>query len=283
MTLQALFKEPLAHFFVLGAILFVVYGAFNQGAVEAPDEINVDNARITALTTQFQRVWQRQPTAEELDGLIENWVREEVLYREGLAMNFERDDPVIRRRIAQKVSFMTDAVVDDNPDDAVLNAWLEENKERYRIEPVMTLRQAYIDPGRHAEDLDTFIEQLHDRLKASDSLASGDSTLLPDALDEVSTSELARRFGKDFAESVKDLPVGEWSGPVQSGFGLHFVLVSEKTSGRDALLDDVRSAVERDVVAARREEAEEAIYQSMRQRYRIVVADDATKLASGAK
>jgi hypothetical protein len=280
---KAIVKEPLTHFFLLGAVLFVIYGVLNQGSVSAPDEIVVDNARISALTTQFQRVWQRKPTAGELDSLIENWVREEVLYREGLAMNFERDDPVIRRRIAQKVAFMSDAIVDDNPDDVVLDTWLQENPDRYRLEPVLTVQQVYIDPGRHAEDLDGYIESLHGKLLDNDTAAIGDATLLPRAMAEVSLSELERRFGRKFAESVNEIPVGEWSGPVQSGFGLHFVYVSSRIPGREATLEEVRGAVERDVVAARREDAEEAIYQSMRERYRIVIPDDATTLASGAQ
>ena len=107
--LRRILREPLLHFLLLGALLFWLYGALNRGALDAPGEIVVDRARVENIAAQFQRTWQRPPTAQELQGLIDSWVREEVYYREGLAQHLDRDDPVVRRRVAQKLAAMADA------------------------------------------------------------------------------------------------------------------------------------------------------------------------------
>jgi hypothetical protein len=125
MTVRRILREPLLHFLLLGALLFWLYGALNGGAPGAPGEIVVDRARVESLAAQFQRTWQRPPAAEEMQGMIDAWVREEVLYREGMALRLDRDDPVVRRRVAQKLAFMADAQKSVEASEAELQAWLD--------------------------------------------------------------------------------------------------------------------------------------------------------------
>jgi len=120
-NLQRIIREPLVHFFVLGAALFGLFVWLHEGALDAPDEIVVDGMRVDALRMQYERLWQRPPTETELKGLVDNWVREEVLYREGLALGLDRNDPVLRRRIAQKMSILVD------------DASYESLRERYAV------------------------------------------------------------------------------------------------------------------------------------------------------
>ena len=139
-ALSRLLREPLLHFFLLGAALFALYGWLNVGGPGAANEIVVSRGQVTSLRAQFERVWQRSPTAEEMRGLIDSWVREEIYYREGLAMGLDRDDPVVRRRIGQKVQFIIDGAIPPPPTDAQLQAWLDSHAAKYRSEGRYTVR-----------------------------------------------------------------------------------------------------------------------------------------------
>ncbi|HEY5849771.1 MAG TPA: peptidylprolyl isomerase [Lysobacter sp.] len=269
MRLQRLLREPLLHFLVLGALLFGLYGWLNRDALRSPAEVVVDRAQVQALATQFQRVWQRQPTADELRGLVDHWVREEIIFREGVAGGMERDDEVVRRRVIQKMSFMTDGMAADVPSDADLQAWLRLHGDRYRLPSRYTLQQAYFDPARHGSRLDADIEAATLALRRNPQARVGDPTLLPTALADASSDDLARTFGERFAAEVADMPDGSWAGPIVSGFGLHLVRIDSRTPGRLPQLAQVRAAVERDLLSERSREAADAFYQGLRKRYTV--------------
>jgi hypothetical protein len=281
MTARKILREPLFHFFLLGALLFAVYAVLNRNALDAPDEIRVDGARIEALRTQFERVWQRPPDPAELQGLIDNWVSEEMRYREGLALGFEADDPVVRRRVAQKVTFMTEALVDDTVSDAELADWLQEHPERYRVEPRISLRQVYFDPARHEGALEDDVSAALAELEANEHASPGDVSLLPSTIESRSLSDVVRSFGRGFASEVFELPVGAWSGPVRSGFGVHLVRVEAIVPGRAAELEEIREALARDVVAERRKEAADAFDAALRERYKVIMEDIDVSAAAG--
>jgi len=274
MTVRQIAKEPLLHFFVLGAGLFVLFAWLNRGAMQAPDEVVVDQARIDGLAAQFERVWQRPPTPEEVRGLIDGWIREEILYREGVALGLDVNDSVVRRRIAQKMAFIADGVAPAEPTAAELEEWLEAQPDRYRIEAVYSLWQVYFDPAKHDAGLPDRLRQLASTLDAAAAAPEGDATLLPAELRSAGTSEVMRTFGADFAEALADLAVGEWQGPVPSAYGLHLIRVESMTPARRPTLEDVRTAVERDWSAAQSEKMNEAFYQAVRDRYTVRIAAD---------
>jgi hypothetical protein len=255
--------------------LFALYGWVNQGAVDSPDEIVVDSNRIDTLRSEFERVWQRPPTQQELAGLIDGWVREEILYREGVALGLDRNDPVLKRRIAQRVSFMLEQVRSETPDEQALIDWLEENAEDYRFEPTYSFRQVFFDPERHAESLPDALETAREMLAdGADPAMIGDNTLLLDAMAQAPLSQISRNFGTEFAESLAGIELGSWVGPVPSAYGVHLVRVDAMTPAREATLDEVRDAVQRDLDADRRQQAEEAVFDLLRERYRVRLADD---------
>jgi len=272
--MRRLLREPLLQFAVLGALLFALYGALQRGAPAAPDEIVVERARLAHLEAQFARVWRRPPTAEERDGLVASWVREEILYREGVALGMDRDDPIVRRRIAQKMDFLAGGQAPSEPGEAELHSWLDTHPRDYRIEPTYTLRQLYFDPGRRGARLEQDLAAARLALEHGTPVA-GDTSLLPDALDAAPAAEVVRVFGSDFTRALDELPVGGWQGPVRSGYGLHLVELRERTPGRAATLAEVRPAVERDWLRARAEEANAAFYRSLRARYTVRVEAEA--------
>jgi PPIC-type PPIASE domain len=280
--LDRIIREPLVHFFVLGAALFGLFAWLHKGALDAPDEIVVDGMRVDALRMQYERLWQRPPTGTELKGLVDNWIREEILYREGLALGLDRDDPVLRRRIAQKMSFMADQADPPAPTDAELQAWLDTHPDDYRIEPTYSFRQVYFDPDRHAGSLDDAIGEVRSALaRGADAGKAGDSTMLPRAMSRASVTEVRRNFGDDFADALADVVPGSWAGPLRSVYGVHLVYVEGATPARAATLADVRAAVERDVGAAQSKRADDAFYESLRERYTVRYDDDVSFAAGG--
>ena len=273
--MRRLLQEPLLHFLILGALLFALYSRLQAGAPKTADEIVLSRGQVQSLQAQFQRVWQRPPTAEELQELVESWVREEIFYREGVAMGLDRDDPVVRRRVGQKLEFIVDGATPTPPTAAELQAWLDAHADKYQIEPRYTLTQIYFDVARHSEKLDADVAAVRRALDAGKTPA-GDPTLLPMALDDAGASEVKRIFGKELADALKAFPVGAWQGPLRSAYGVHLVKLRAAEAGRRATLDEVRAEVERDLLHARTAETNAARYQKLRARYTVRTDPTAT-------
>ena len=274
LLMQRLIHEPLAHFFVLGTILFAIFGWVNSGTQYSPGEVIIDTNRIESLRWQFERVRKRPPTEEELSSLIDSWAREEILYREGQALGIDQQDPVIRRRVAQKMSYLAEALVDTSLTDEELQAGLDDNADKYKLDARYRFRQTYIDPTRHADDLESVIASIRVALPDAHEQPPGDSTSLPSSMDNATATNIARTFGSDFAESLADVPTGEWSGPIRSTYGLHFIFIDESTPERMATLDEARAAVERDLIAQRTLTASDTLYEALKSRYTIRYSDE---------
>ena len=273
-------REPLLHFVVLGALLFVAYGWIHRGTGSA-GEIVVARAQVDSLRQQFTRSWQREPTPAELQGLIDGWVRDEALYREGRALGFDVDDPVIRRRVAQKVEFLADELTPTTPTDAELQAWLEQHADDYRVDARYSFEQVYFDPSRRRERLDADLESA-ERALARGNPVKGDGTMLPSVMTDAPAYEVVRTFGSEFATALAELRVGQWSNPVESGYGVHLVRPTSRTEGRAATLDEVREAVERDLLHDRTEQGRKRFYAALLDKYDVRVEGDDGKLRVAA-
>lgn len=278
--MKKLLREPLLHFFVAGACLFALFAWKSDDALRSPDDIIVDTMRVDALKTQFERVWQRSPTPDELQNLVENWVREEIFYREGVALGLDRNDPVLRRRVAQNMEFIAEEFVEPLSGDGELEEWFARNADDYRIDPRFSFRQVYLDPSAHGAAFEARVEEVNQVL-ASGNIPAGDVTLLPVELKDVALAEVRRTFGDAFAESLQELAVGEWAGPVASGYGLHFVHVESMQASRLPELDEVRDAAERDYVVEQTRALKDRFYETLRERYNVVY-DDNLALAKAA-
>jgi parvulin-like peptidyl-prolyl isomerase len=262
-----LLREPLLHFFAVGALLFGAYGVMHQGSANSPDEIVVSRGQLQNLQLQFERVWQRPATGEELQALIDNWVKEEIFYREGVNLGLDRDDAVVRRRIGQKLEFIVESAAPSPPTDAELQAWLDAHASDYQIEPTYSLHQVYFDPARHNK-VDSVIAAAR-RALAAGKLVAGDATMLPSSVDAVSASEAQRVFGGEFVGRLSALPVGGWQGPVPSTFGVHLVALTRHDPARLATLAEARAEVERDLSHARLQQANAAFYDKLRAKYAV--------------
>lgn len=275
-----LLREPLLHFFMVGALLFGVYGWLHGGLQSSPTEVVVSRGQVQSLQMQFERVWQRPATRDELQGLIDGWIKEEIFYREGIAMALDRDDPVVRRRVGQKLEFILDSAAPASATDAELQAWLQAHPDDYRIEPTYSLRQVFFDPARHGDKLDADIVAARRALE-SGKLVEGDTTLLPAEMNAARATEIARFFGNEFVEGLTTVAIGRWHGPMRSAFGVHLVALSERQNAGRATLNDVRAEVERDLLHARSEDAKAAVYQRLRANYRVRIDVAGTALSPG--
>jgi hypothetical protein len=264
-------REPLVHFLALGAVVFLL-SHFTVNRDDPQDgKIVVTPGKVEQLVTGFSRTWYRPPTQQELKGLVEDYIREEVLYREALAMGLDKDDTIVRRRMRQKLEFLTeDTTAAAPPTDQELQSWLDKHPDKFRVEAKMAFSQVYFNANRRGESASAAasktLAQINSPRKSIAAAKLGDATMLPHELPLSSVGEIASVFGDEFAQQIAQLETGRWTGPVQSGYGWHLVLVSERTEERSKPLSEVRDAVHREWLAARRREIVDSTYSKLREK-----------------
>jgi len=275
--MKRILREPLFQFLVIGAIVFAGYAAIqDRTATSEPDTIVVTPGRINQLAETFARTWQRPPTREELDGLVDAFVKEEVFYREGRKLGLDTDDTVFRRRLQQKMEFLMEPGTEElTPGDGELQAYLKANPDTYRIPARVAFRQIFFDPQRRGEgvsaDANAALDRLRGGLSEAETAELGDATLLPAGMPLVSVDQVAISFGSEFADALADAPAGDWAGPIASTFGVHLVRVDDRSEAREPELAEVAGAVARDWEARRRREISDKRYADLRAQYEVVV------------
>jgi hypothetical protein len=275
--MSKLLKDPLFHFLLLGVGFFGLFTLVSDDS-ETPgtkvEEIVVTQGRIESLLIQFGKVWQRPPTEEELDGLIADYVREEILYREAVAMGLDRDDTIVRRRMRQKLEFLSeDLAALAEPTEVELQQYLEDNPEMFRQESRFSFRQVYVNVDDRGTSAEAHALGILERLNNENGDASqlGDSMLLEHDFKNQSEREIARVLGKQFLDGLLEAPTGSWEGPIRSGFGLHLIHISERIEGGTPRLEEVRDAVVREWSSAKRKQTNEQFYDMLREGYTVTV------------
>jgi hypothetical protein len=272
LTDRSLWREPLVHFLLIGLALFLFYRWVAPPAQE-PDRIVVDASALATLASQFEATWSRPPTDAELAGLVDSYVRDEVLYREGVALGLARDDAVIKRRVRQKLEVLAEEESSAlAPTEAELAAHLKDNPERFRQPPVLSFEQVVFDAPAPGDGSGAALEAAKAALKeGADPGTVGRRSMLPGRSERRPLDLVAREFGDEFAHALADAPTQEWFGPVPSVFGVHLVRISERTPGYLPTLDEARKAVTSDWENTRRQAAVEANYQRLLEGYEVVV------------
>lgn len=270
---RSLLREPLLHFLLLGAGLFLVYGWIGGRVGGEGERIVITQGKIAQLSAGFERMRQRAPVRAELDELIADAVREEVYYREAKALRLDEDDTLVRRRMRQKLEFLSeDTSPTPEPSDAELQAYLHANAETFRPEPRLTFRHVYFNPQRSGagEDSAALLRALQTGI-TPDVGTLGDPFLLAHHFNAATTSELTQLFGEGFADTLQRLPLDIWQGPVKSGVGMHLVRVEQRHLGPTPSLADVHAAVRREWMHAWRKRENERFYVDLRGRYEVTV------------
>lgn len=250
-------KEPLLHFCVVGALLFVAYDLVAPAAVHA-DRIVVTSGQVEALQARFTRTWQRPPAAQELESLIDQQVLDEVYYREALALGIDENDAMIRRRLRQKMTFLVEDTLSlMTPTEKDLRDFYAAHPDEFRLDPSYSFTQVYVSPDRAETELAQRVAALDKALSAGRGM-EGDQTLLPHEFDRVSAFEVDRSFGA-------------WSGPLRSGLGLHFVYLRDREPGGVEPFEQVRAQVERQWAYRKRQQATEELNRRLLAKYEVVV------------
>ena len=242
------------------------------------EKIVVTQSHIESIVVGFSRTWMRPPTQEEMQGLVDDYVREEVLYREAKAMRLDQDDIIVRRRMRQKFEFLSEdrAARSGPPNEQELEAYLRQYAEKYQEEPRVTFEHIFFNREKHGKSAEAGAKAVLARLTGKNGAAIdveklGDAFLLPFRFEKVSAGETARLFGENFGKQLASVGTGNWAGPLESSYGLHLVRVDERAPGIARPLANVREAVLRDLLSERRKQELDAQYAKLRARYTIVV------------
>lgn len=274
--MEKLIREPLLHFLLIGALLFVVFDLLNDEPEQQQLKvINVTKADIENLTNNFRNTWQRPPSEQELNQLIEEKVRDEITYQEALALGLQNEDIYIKRRLRMKLeSLYIDLSARNKPTQSELKDYLERHAQDFTIDSQLAFSQIYFSPTNHSrEQIDTQIETLKEQLNQDGTQVDieqlGDPTLLASHYPMMSVKTVHNQFGKAFAESTDTLETGQWAGPIRSQYGYHLVKVEQRIAGYVPNLSEVRLTVERGVISERRQQLLDSHYRRLRQQYTV--------------
>ena len=275
-------REPLLHFMFIGAAIYLLYAVFSEPAAKETDKtVVVRSGEIEWMNTAWQKRWNRPPTTEELDGLIKQYIKETVLYREALTMGLNKHDQVIRRRLAQKLEFLArDLVALTPPTEEELQAYFMEHQEYYSEPTLFTFSQVFIDPDKRGDATLDDAEKIKAALIAmgeniDDVNELGDNLMLQNYYPEKDQAEIEKQFGSGFAESLVELSPGQWHGPVLSGYGVHLVYLHSIVEPPAIVLEDVHERVTLDWETEKGIELNQQFYESLREQYTIIIEQPA--------
>ncbi len=279
-----LLREPLFHFLLIGAAIFLLFSQINTTEDENDQQIIITKAKIESLENAFIKAKGRQPSAEEMKQQLEYDIREQVLYREAMAMGLDKDDMIIRRRLSQKMKYLFDdlsAVA--KPSEEELKKFVSDYPSKFTKPATISFSQVYLDPSEHGDRLEIDSKNLLEELRTTsvkDTIDFGDRSLLPYDFTNERRSDITSMFGKAFTKQAFSSPINAWEGPFASAYGMHLIYIHARTDDRLPSLSEIRERVEREWISFKQREANEIFYQSLSQRYEIIVDDDVLKDAN---
>jgi hypothetical protein len=273
---RKLIHEPLFHFLLLGVMIFLLAGQVHSGSVGSGEKIVVTQSGIESMVVGFSRTWMRPPTQEELQGLVDDYVREEVLYREAKAMGLDQDDVIVRRRMRQKFEFLAEdlAARTGPPTDQELEAYLRQHSDKYSEKASFSFEHIFLSREKRGASADAEATAMLVRLSGRGDIdieKLGDAFLLPSRFEKTSAEEAARLFGEKFAKELNKTQLGTWAGPIESSYGFHLVRVNARIQEVAPPLANVRESVLRDLLSDRRKQELDTQYEKLRARYTVVV------------
>jgi len=286
-------REPALQFLLIGTGLFLAYGWLHGRASFSRDTIVITEGRIEQLAAGFAGLHRRPPTREELDGMVQDAVREEILYREAMALHLDADDVIVRRHLAQKLQFVSeDTHPVPEPTQAQLRDFLAQHPQQFQAERGYSFTQVFLNPQRHGSQLQADAQRLLAALRTAPDDAAlvkgGDPFLLDSHFERLPAGETARLFGADFEKALRTIATGQWQGPVTSSLGTHLVLLRLRDEPGPAQLADIQAEVRRAWMNEQRELANARFYAELRRRYDVkvqlpAVSAEPAKLVAGSR
>jgi len=277
MSIRRLLGEPMLHFVLIGIGLFATYQS--MAPVDSDGQrIVITQGVVDDLVTRHLAARGRVPSSAELNQLVESYVRDEILYREGVKLGLDRDDIVVKRRVRQKVEVIAEEDASAQaPTDAELSTYLVANPARFVQPAILTFEQVFLGPSTSGPAVVQAVAVTGAALRnGTDAEELGKPTLLPLRMAQAPADLVARDFGASFAAALEKAPVGEWAGPIDSSFGAHYVRVSDRTPAVAPQLAAVRDQVVREWENERRQRARTDAYAKMRGEYEVSVEAEPT-------
>ncbi|UCE94818.1 MAG: peptidyl-prolyl cis-trans isomerase, partial [Flavobacteriaceae bacterium] len=269
--MKKILKEPLAHFLLFGLALFALYGLVNEED-DGANTIVIDDYDMKNIIASWEMQWKRLPTDEELKSLIQQNIKQEIFYQEALKMNLDHNDEIIKRRLAQKMQFLSnDLATITEPSEDELKDFYEKNADNYLSPYAYSFYQIIFSPD-HRKDPKKDAEELKDKIKNNDPkqvTGKGDSLPFPYFFKETDANELQRQLGNKFSEKLETLPEGQWLGPLKSGFGYHLVYILDKTPPQKPEFEAVRNELVRDLEYSNQQKLDQMIFAELKKKYEI--------------
>jgi hypothetical protein len=283
--MKRLLKEPLLHFLMLGALVFAVYSWLNRSFPankSSAGTVRITSNEIAWLKETWSRQWQREPTRDELRGLVTDFLKEELLAREARSLGLDQDDTIVRRRLAQKLEFLVqDTSTLAEPTERDLRRFYEANPERFQTDARISFTHVFFSREKRAAAATDAKAALSDLSRGANAADLGDRLLVDSDIVAADMQSVAGQFGRDFADSVFALKPGAWNGPIESGYGLHLVRVSEVRPGIRREFSEVKTQVLEYWRQQRQRQDNEKYFASLLKKYDVVV-DDGVKPLIGS-
>lgn len=270
--MKKLLKEPLVHFLLIGAAFFLLF-SFVGEETSSVQTIVIDESDLNEVVSKFKLQWKREPTEQELTSIINKRVEEEIFYQEALKMNLDHNDEIIKRRLSQKMQFISKDISNlVEPSDEVLRTYYEAHPSKYMKEASYSLHQLFFSPDLRdhwVEEAEKTRSKIQD-LTPEEVMSYGDPIALPALFENTSSFHISRQMGEEFTMNLEGLAVQVWQGPITSGYGAHLVYISEKTDAQLAPFDEVRTSVLKDYQYDQEQATEAAIIATFKKQYELV-------------
>ena len=269
--MKKIIKEPFFHFIIIGIALFLLYGLVNKNT-DSKNTIIINDFDLENIISSFEMQWKRDPTEQELQNIINQNMKQEVFYQEALKMNLDHNDEIIKRRLSQKMQFLSNDIASlSEPTDDILKAYYKENSDKYLTSAAYTLYQIIFSPDKRNDNykdasktLKQFPEATFDEMQKL-----GDKLPFSYFFEDVDANELGLQLGSIFPDELKSQEINKWVGPIQSGFGYHLVYITNKVEPREPEFEMVKKEVLRNYEYDNQIETNELIYQELKKSYDI--------------
>jgi len=276
--MKTFIKEPLLHFILIGMALFFIWSIWGDESDPDSTRIVVDASQVNRIRDAWSAQWKRSPTASELKNLIQEFIQEEILYREAVAIGLDNEDTIVRRRLAQKMRFLIQDIADrQQPSEDALRSYFSDNQALFRQPARVSFTHIYFSQDRRAAKASADAQSALKRLRSSQKQRApslGDPFMLNYDYAQLTQIETGKLFGKQFAAHLFDLQPGVWQGPVQSGYGIHLVRVVDVLPARVPAFSEVADQVREQYAAFQRQKTNDAAMKQLKERYEIIIDYD---------
>ena len=262
-------KQKLLIFFSIGLMIFAIDIVFNE---DSSNKVIIYESELDSLINTWVTQVGREPTNEEIDGIIKQLIDEEILYREALKLGLDKNDIIIKRRLAQKISFLKQESISKNPSEEEINKYYKSHTEDYFVESTYTFSHIYFSKDNQAQSRS--VKALKSIQQGEEPSKFGDPFLLGKNFSIKTSKELKRSFGDKFSDSIKSLEIKKWDGPISSEYGEHLIFLNSYTDSFLPELDQVRSIVVTDILARDQSQSTAKYLEELRKEYEIEILSD---------